>query len=75
MAKFAGGSTYNFDLSSSGQTNVFFIPEINSKKVKIDLDDTIEEIAFKIHRLEYDYYPKIIKNFFFSDSYTREFYS
>ena len=33
------------------------------KKVKIDLDDTIEEIAFKIHRLEYVYYPKVIKKF------------
>ena len=33
------------------------------KKVKIDLDDTIEEIAFKIHQLEYVYFPKIIKKF------------
>ena len=37
MAKFAGGSTYNFDLSASGQTNGFFIPEIYSKKVQIAL--------------------------------------
>ena len=37
MAKFAGGSTYNFDLSTSGQTNGFFIPEIYSKKVQIAL--------------------------------------
>ena len=33
------------------------------KKVKIDLDDTIEKIAFKIHQLEYVYFPKIIKKF------------
>ena len=33
------------------------------KKVKIDFDDTIEEIAFKIHQLEYVYFPKIIKKF------------
>ena len=33
------------------------------KKVKIDLDDTIDEIAFKIHQLEYIYFPKIIKKF------------
>ena len=33
------------------------------KKVKIDPDDTIEEIAFKIHRLEYVYFPKVIKKF------------
>lgn len=37
MAKFAGGSTYNFGLSVSGQTNGFFIPEIYSKKVQIAL--------------------------------------
>ena len=37
MAKFAGGSTYNFDLSTSGQTNGFFIPEVYSKKVQIAL--------------------------------------
>lgn len=37
MAKFAGGSTYNFGLGVSGQTNGFFIPEIYSKKVQIAL--------------------------------------
>ena len=37
MAKFAGGSTYNFDLTASGQTNGFFIPEVYSKKVQIAL--------------------------------------
>ena len=37
MAKFAGGSTYNFALGTSGQTNGFFIPEIYSKKVQIAL--------------------------------------
>jgi hypothetical protein len=37
MAKFAGGSTYNFGLGISGQTNGFFIPEIYSKKVQIAL--------------------------------------
>ena len=37
MAKFAGGSTYNFGLSVSGQTNGFFIPEVYSKKVQIAL--------------------------------------
>ena len=37
MAKFAGGSTYNFGLAISGQTNGFFIPEIYSKKVQIAL--------------------------------------
>jgi hypothetical protein len=37
MAKFAGGSTYNFGLAVSGQTNGFFIPEIYSKKVQIAL--------------------------------------
>ena len=37
MAKFAGGSTYNFGLSVSGQNNGFFIPEIYSKKVQIAL--------------------------------------
>ena len=36
MAKFAGGSTYNFGLTS-GQTNGFFIPEVYSKKVQIAL--------------------------------------
>jgi hypothetical protein len=37
MAKFAGGSTYNFGLAVSGQTNGFFIPEVYSKKVQIAL--------------------------------------
>lgn len=37
MAKFAGGSTYNFGLGVSGQTNGFFIPEVYSKKVQIAL--------------------------------------
>lgn len=37
MAKFAGGSTYNFGLGVSGQTSGFFIPEIYSKKVQIAL--------------------------------------
>ena len=37
MAKFAGGSTYNFGLGISGQTNGFFIPEVYSKKVQIAL--------------------------------------
>ena len=37
MAKFAGGSTYNFGLGVSGQNNGFFIPEIYSKKVQIAL--------------------------------------
>jgi hypothetical protein len=37
MAKFAGGSTYNFGTGVSGQTNGFFIPEIYSKKVQIAL--------------------------------------
>ena len=37
MAKFAGGSTCNFGLGVSGQTNGFFIPEIYSKKVQIAL--------------------------------------
>ena len=37
MAKFAGGSTYNFGLGVSGQSNGFFIPEIYSKKVQIAL--------------------------------------
>ena len=37
MAKFAGGSTTNFGLGVSGQTNGFFIPEIYSKKVQIAL--------------------------------------
>ena len=37
MAKFAGGSTYNFGLGVSGQTNGFYIPEIYSKKVQIAL--------------------------------------
>ena len=37
MAKFAGGSTYNFGLGVAGQTNGFFIPEIYSKKVQIAL--------------------------------------
>jgi hypothetical protein len=37
MAKFAGGSTYNFDLAASGQTKGFFIPEVYSKKVQIAL--------------------------------------
>ena len=37
MAKFAGGSTYNFGLGVPGQTNGFFIPEIYSKKVQIAL--------------------------------------
>jgi len=32
MAKFAGGSTYNFGLGVAGQTNGFFIPEVYSKK-------------------------------------------
>ncbi len=36
MAKFAGGSTYNFALSGN-QANGFFIPEIYSKKVQIAL--------------------------------------
>ena len=36
MAKFAGGSTYNFALSGN-QSNGFFIPEIYSKKVQIAL--------------------------------------
>ena len=37
MAKFQGGSSYNFLTSVSGQTNGFFIPEIYSKKVQIAL--------------------------------------
>ena len=37
MAKFAGGSTYNFGLAVAGQTNGFFIPEVYSKKVQIAL--------------------------------------
>lgn len=37
MAKFAGGSTYNFGLGVGGQTNGFFIPEVYSKKVQIAL--------------------------------------
>ena len=37
MAKFAGGSTYNFGLCVTGQTNGFFIPEVYSKKVQIAL--------------------------------------
>ena len=37
MAKFQGGSTYNFLTSVSGQSNAFFIPEIYSKKVQIAL--------------------------------------
>jgi len=37
MAKFAGGSTYNFGLAVPGQTNGFFIPEVYSKKVQIAL--------------------------------------
>ena len=37
MAKFAGGSTYNFALGTAGQTNGFFIPEVYSKKVQIAL--------------------------------------
>ena len=37
MAKFAGGSTYNFGLGVAGQTNGFFIPEVYSKKVQIAL--------------------------------------
>jgi len=34
---------------------------IFQKKVQIDLDDTIEQIASKVHQLEYSYFPKIIK--------------
>ena len=37
MAKFQGGSSYNFLTSVSGQSNGFFIPEIYSKKVQIAL--------------------------------------
>jgi len=45
MAKFAGGSTYNFGLGVSGQTNGFFIPEIYSKKVQIALRKAAVEEA------------------------------
>ena len=37
MAHFAGGSTTNFDASTAGQTNQFWVPEIYSKKVQIAL--------------------------------------
>ena len=37
MAHFAGGSTTNFDASTAGQTNSFWVPEIYSKKVQIAL--------------------------------------
>lgn len=35
---------------------------IFQKKVKIDIDDTPDSIAEKIHQLEYKYFPKIIES-------------
>ena len=52
MAKFAGGSTYNFGLGVSGQTNGFFIPEIYSKKVQIALRKAAVAEAYNTPRLD-----------------------
>ena len=39
---------------------------IFQKKVEINPDDTIDEISFKVHQLEYGYFPKIIQKLLIS---------